>query len=69
MDRQLSTTALCVNYHETFKIVIALVGFSSLDFISIFAQVDPLVSCMGRKEIADHGGERGRALQPMTREA
>jgi len=29
------------NYHETFKIVIALVGFFSLDFIFIFAQVDP----------------------------
>ena len=37
----ISDSIVCVNYHETFKIVIALVGFSSLDFISISAQVDP----------------------------
>ena len=24
---------------------------------------------LGRKEVADHGGKRGRALQPLTREA
>ena len=37
----INDSIVCVNYHETFKIVIALVGFSSLDFISISAQVDP----------------------------
>ena len=37
----INDSIVCVNYHETFKIVIAFVGFSSLDFISISAQVDP----------------------------
>ena len=37
----INDSIVCVNYHETFKIVIALVGFSSLNFISISAQVDP----------------------------
>ena len=37
----INDSIVCVNYHEIFKIVIALVGFSSLDFISISAQVHP----------------------------